>query len=118
MAEGFDTIVNGVTNVDELWRYARHLEAENERLHETLALQTEGAVRTCADNERLRALSQNNAKSWDTIVRERDALRAALKGIAEFCSGDDTTLGAISRLAHIRNTADRAVTGGQRGNET
>lgn len=32
-------------------------------------------------------------------------LRASLKGIAEFCSGDDRTLSAIGRLASIRNTA-------------
>jgi hypothetical protein len=29
--------------------------------------------------ERLRALSQNNAHSWDLIVRERDELRAEVK---------------------------------------
>lgn len=35
--------------------------------------------RCAADEiERLRALSQNNALSWDAIVRERDDLRAAL----------------------------------------
>jgi hypothetical protein len=33
------------------------------------------------------------------------AWRKALEGIAEFCSSDATTLGAIERLAHIRNTA-------------
>jgi hypothetical protein len=31
-----------------------------------------------AEIERLKALSQNNAHSWDAIVRERDELRAAL----------------------------------------
>jgi hypothetical protein len=41
--------------------------------------------------------------------RENVALRAALKGIAEYCSGDDRTLGAIERLISIRNTAERAV---------
>lgn len=33
------------------------------------------------------------------------ALVKALEGIAEYCSGDDTTLGALHRLASIRNTA-------------
>jgi hypothetical protein len=37
-------------------------------------------------------------------VNNHDALVRALKGIAEFCSGDVTTLGAISRLTAIRNT--------------
>jgi len=32
-----------------------------------------------AEIERLKALSQNNAHSWDAIVRERDELRAALR---------------------------------------
>jgi hypothetical protein len=32
-------------------------------------------------------------------------VRTTLEGIAEFCSGDATTLGALSRLASIRNTA-------------
>ncbi len=40
-------------------------------------------------------------------VSER--LRAALKGIAEYCSGDGQPLGAIERLAAIRNTAEHAV---------
>jgi uncharacterized coiled-coil DUF342 family protein len=31
------------------------------------------------ENERLRALSQNNATSWDAIVRERDELRAEIE---------------------------------------
>lgn len=40
---------------------------------------------------------------------EIERLRATLKGIAEFCSGDGRPLGAIERLATIQNTADRAV---------
>ena len=45
------------------------------------------------------------------LLAEHDRLLAVVVGIAEFCSGDDRTLGAISRLTHIRNTADRAVRG-------
>lgn len=36
-------------------------------------------------------------------------LRATLKSIAEYCSGDDRALGAIERLAAIRNTAEQAL---------
>lgn len=36
-------------------------------------------------------------------------LRALLLDIAEFCSGDDRTLGAIARMAHIRNSIERAL---------
>lgn len=36
-------------------------------------------------------------------------LRATLKGIAEYCSGDDRVLGAIERLAAVRNTAEQAL---------
>jgi hypothetical protein len=48
------------------------------------------------------------------LLGEKDAeiarLRATLQGIAEFCSGDATRLGAIARLTHIRNTAQQAIT--------
>lgn len=50
-------------------------------------------------------------------VNNHDALVKALEGIAEFCSEDATTLGAIARLASIRNTAEQAlrvVVGGAR----
>jgi hypothetical protein len=40
-----------------------------------------------AEVDRLRTLSQNNAHSWDAIVRERDELRAALKPFAEAADG-------------------------------
>lgn len=41
----------------------------------------------------------------DRLTADNARLRASLKGIAEFCSGDDRTLSAIGRLASIRNTA-------------
>ena len=50
-----------------------------------------------AENDRLRTLSQNNATSWDALVRERDALRAEvealrdeverLHGVGDFANG-------------------------------
>lgn len=40
---------------------------------------------------------------------EIERLRAVLTGIAEYCSGEDRTLGAIKRLVAIRNTAEQAV---------
>lgn len=46
---------------------ARILTAENETNHWK------------AENERLRALSQNNAHSWDRLVRERNELLEVLK---------------------------------------
>ena len=62
-----------------------------------------------------------NARVVD-LLKEQDALKNALVGIAQFTSGDDftTTLGAINRLVSIRNTAERvlaAVSGaGESGN--
>jgi chromosome segregation ATPase len=43
--------------------------------------------------------------------RERDAALAALREIADFVSGDNTTIGAIDRLAKVREIAARAITG-------
>lgn len=40
---------------------------------------------------------------------EIERLRRALTGIADYCSGEDQTLGAIKRLVAIRNTAEQAV---------
>jgi hypothetical protein len=64
------------------------------------------------DNARLTHtidLLEKNARVQAKLLadtgRQRDALVKALEGIAEFSSGDDTTLGALSRLVSIRNTA-------------
>jgi len=46
-----------------------------------------------------------NAAFIVKAVNNHDALVKALEGVAEFCSADTTTLGAISRLTAIRNTA-------------
>ena len=44
------------------------------------------------------------------LMAEIASLRAALKGIAEYCSTDgDSPLGAIARLVAVRNTAERAL---------
>jgi hypothetical protein len=51
------------------------------------------------------AIADERAKENVRLRAERDALVKALEGIAEYCSGDDTTLGALHRLASIRNTA-------------
>jgi hypothetical protein len=40
-----------------------------------------------AEIERLKALSQNNAHSWDAIVGERDALRAELEYVVRHMQG-------------------------------
>ena len=42
---------------------------------------------------------------------EIERLRAALKTIGEFCSGDDATLRAIKRLAVVRNIANETLSG-------
>ena len=52
------------------------------------------------------------------IQNANDHLRAALKGIAEYCSGDDRTLGALQRLAAIRNTAEQAIRTDEQGERT
>lgn len=59
--------------------------------------------------ERLKLAKAQQTAQADLRSAENVKLRHALKGIAEFCSGDDTTLGAIARLAHIRNTVDQAM---------
>ncbi len=46
-----------------------------------------------------------------------ERLTKLLNGIAEYCSGDDRTLGAIERLATIRNTVDRALGAPGEGSE-
>jgi len=46
-----------------------------------------------------------NAAFIVTAVNCHEMLVKTLEGIAEFSSGDDATLGALSRLASIRNTA-------------
>lgn len=46
----------------------------------------------------------------DSITTAKiEKLRAALTGIAEYCSGDGHPLGAIERLIAVRNTALRAL---------
>jgi len=58
--------------------------------------------------EQLRAMpsSLNDAcRTMEVAADQIEALVKALEGIAEFSSGDDTTLGALSRLVSIRNTA-------------
>jgi hypothetical protein len=72
-----------------------------------------------AEVERLRALAADyaalNTRCNSVVDRLSGAqdkierLLAALKGIAEYCSGDGRPLGAIERLAAIQNTANQAV---------
>lgn len=51
------------------------------------------------------AIAEANAAFIVKAVNNHEALAKALEGIAEFCSADGSTLGAIDRLASIRNTA-------------
>lgn len=72
--------------------------------------------RTCA-NTLHRVGAKANEKARRAAVRksrtawkaEAERLRHALKGIAEYCSGDNNTIRAIDLLATIRNAADRAL---------
>jgi hypothetical protein len=61
-------------------------------------------------NEAEEQIERLNARVVD-LLKEQDALKNALVGIAQFTSGDDftTTLGAINRLVSIRNTAERVL---------
>lgn len=60
--------------------------------------------------ERLRDASYENAPSrCMEAAREIERLRKVLTGIAEYCSGEDRTLGAVGRLASIHNTARQAL---------
>ena len=54
-------------------------------------------------------------RAYAAVNVKHDALAKTIKGIAEFCSGDDTTLGALHRLASIRNMADAAISTHQQG---
>jgi hypothetical protein len=58
---------------------------------------------------RLRSYNEGLAKNVTELEAQNERLRDLLKGVAEYCSGDDRTLGAIQRLATIRNTVDRAM---------
>ena len=53
--------------------------------------------------------SKGVASNIDAGADEIDRLRKVLLGIAEYCSGEDQTLGAIARLVSIRNTAQQAL---------
>lgn len=67
------------------------------------------AIETKAEIERLQKLATEQGQEI-ALTRERDErLEAALRGIAEFCSGDGRPLGAIERLVAARNTAERAA---------
>lgn len=48
-------------------------------------------------------------KYAQSLEAEIERLRAALTSIGEFCSDDRFTLGAIARLAEIRDIASGAV---------
>lgn len=104
---------------EELYSFQRKPDAadivERLRLHaghaQSLeAAHIERAMREAADEiERLIVAKAQQTAQADLRSAENVKLRHVLKGIAEFCSGDDTTLGAIARLAHIRNTVDQAM---------
>lgn len=49
------------------------------------------------------------ADAFAVAAKALPGLVKALEGIAEFCSSDASTLGAVERLAHIRNTAEQAI---------
>ncbi len=55
--------------------------------------------------ERIKELSAQHESDAKVIA----ALREALSGIVEYCSGDGRPLGAIDRLVAVRNTAERAL---------
>ena len=62
----------------------------------------------------------DNIDTIITALRGRDVMVKALEDIAEFCSGDMTTLGSIARLASIQSEARNviaAVTSGIRNTE-
>ncbi len=64
------------------------------------------------DRDEIKRLRQDRGDCqmvMDGQQAEIERLRAALTGIAEFCSGDGNTLGAVGRLVSIRNTAERAL---------
>lgn len=49
------------------------------------------------------------ARDLEAERAENARLRRTLASIAEYCSGEDQTLGAIKRLVSIRNTAEQAL---------
>lgn len=54
----------------------------------------------------------------DQLRAEVNRLRSVLAGIAEYCSGNDRSLGAIVRLASVHNTAQQAIRVHQQLGET
>lgn len=59
--------------------------------------------------ERLRAENKRLVEACARCGLEGERMHTLLKGIGEFCSGDNRTLGAIERLAHIQNTVVREL---------
>ena len=53
--------------------------------------------------------SKGVASNIDAGADEIERLRKVLTGIAEYCSGEDRSLGAVVRLASVRNTAQQAL---------
>lgn len=56
-----------------------------------------------------RKLVVDQAAEIERLRGEVAILKNTLAGISEYCSGEDRPLGAIERLATIRNTADRTL---------
>lgn len=62
-----------------------------------------------AEAELVCSAMQEGAVSLREAHERIKFLERELRGIAEYCSTDHGTLGAIARLAAVRNTAARAV---------
>lgn len=58
---------------------------------------------------RVKWLAENKNAALNEAMAEVERLRSVLTGIAEYCSGEDRSLGAVVRLASVHNTAQRAL---------
>lgn len=54
-------------------------------------------------------LAENKDAALKEAMSEVVRLRSVLTDIAEYCSGEDRSLGAVVRLASVRNTAQQAL---------
>lgn len=76
------------------------LRAEVERLQHLYKIGKDQCAMLYNEVERLKALSQNNAHSWDVIVRERDELHAKIERLRIECEDHKA-----ARLAHEQTNA-------------
>lgn len=79
------------------------------RLEDKVRQLEEARMQEARERDHLRARAENKNAALNEAMAEVGRLRSVLTGIAEYCSGDDRSLGAVVRLASVHNTARQAL---------